>query len=80
MIAFCTQYGHFKHIVISFGLMNVPTIFQHLTVDTFMRLLLHGLYAKLNKCSFDCNQVECRVYGFNKYANNSRVANIMDHA
>ena len=26
--SFCTRYGHFEYIVIPFGLMNVPVVFQ----------------------------------------------------
>ena len=76
--------GHFKYTIMSFGLTNTTTVFQHMANDIFRDLLdicliiylddlliysktqeehdSHGLYAKLEKCSFDCKQVEFLGY------------------
>jgi hypothetical protein len=38
-IAFRTRYGHFEYNVMPFGLINAPTIFQHLMNDIFRKFL-----------------------------------------
>ena len=37
--AFRTRYDHFEYLVMSFGLTNAPTIFQHLMNDIFREFL-----------------------------------------
>jgi hypothetical protein len=38
---FRTRYGHFEYSVISFGLTNVPAVFQHMMNDIFREYLDH---------------------------------------
>src|SRR5690348_13946538 len=37
--AFHTRYGHFEYNVMSFGLTNAPTVFQHMMNDIFREYL-----------------------------------------
>jgi len=39
MITFRTRYGHFEYNIISFGLTNGPTFFQHLMNNIFQEFL-----------------------------------------
>jgi hypothetical protein len=34
-IMFKTRYGHFEYVVMPFGLINTPVVFQHLLNDVF---------------------------------------------
>ena len=89
------RYSHFEYKIVPLGLMNAPTIFQHMANDIFrdfldIQLLIYlddiliysktqkehdihvhqvlqqlrdyDLYAKLEKCTFDCKQVEFLGY------------------
>ena len=93
--AFRTRYGHFKYVVMPFGLRNVRAVFQHMANDVFREFLdifviiylddilvfsktleehhthvrqvfeklrMHGLYAKLEKCSFHQDTMEFLGY------------------
>ncbi|QRW24199.1 Retrotransposable element Tf2 protein [Rhizoctonia solani] len=70
--AFCTKYGLYKSLVMSFGLTNAPAAFQHFMNKLFKdllddtqhvhkvlrRLMENQLFCKASKCTFHINSVE----------------------
>nr|GEX34411.1 hypothetical protein [Tanacetum cinerariifolium] len=57
-IIFRTQYGHFKFMVVSFGLTNAPAVFMDLINRLVLELLKkEKLFAKFSKCEFWIQEV-----------------------
>jgi hypothetical protein len=51
-IAFHTHYGHFEYVVMPFGLMNAPIVFQHFMNDVFYEYLDDLCFVTLMTSSF----------------------------
>jgi hypothetical protein len=51
-IAFRTHYGHFEYVVMPFGLMNAPIVFQHFMNDVFFEYLDDLCFVTLTTSSF----------------------------
>ena len=46
--AFCTHYGHFEYLVMTFGLANAPTTFQNMIHDIFKDMIDLGVVIYLD--------------------------------